>query len=676
MKILILLLIASACAFVWIPSAAALEYQAAPGGSPVAPVITSPKRINQLPHPIESDKPERKEHEKPMEKPSVLPPVASYDPSNPGYVIDKFAESTTRSPEQLSPCQSFIGTLDTGWNPPDPHVAVGPDHVVEVVNSSIAIFDKNTGQKLMQTTASFWFRNTSPAPPSSFIYDPKVVYDPTAGRFVIFYLCTDDVSQASYLVSASASSDAMGNWYSYNFDATLNGTTPSNTWADYPGLGFDYDQAVYLTSNQWIFDGDFVYSKIRILPKTQLYGGLSVSYNDVWDMRYHDNSRAFTVKPASTYSDAGGEYLVSNIWYGSTYTTYWKITDPLLNPSITLQPQVNVPGYPAPPNVAQLGGNAVGTIGPMTQDVVFRNGKVYTAFSESFNWGSGTVSAVRVLGIDVTNSTAAVDYVFGADGKNYFFPSVYVDPNDKIYLVCNRSATSEYISIHYVEDLASNSTSVLLKAGESARAGSAPVRWGDYAGISPDPDDQGKAWLCMEYPSASSGSWYTWIGQAPSKLSAPSLVSPADSATTTLPALLAWNPVTAAQTYELQIADNPSFTTPAVDEFVDTSAYAAAGLADQTTYFWRVRPDGCPNNPWSPTQQFRVCNFLAGDADGNGLVSIGDAVFDINYIFSGGAAPSPEGSGDANCDGTVTVADAVYLVNFVFGGGPAPCRNC
>jgi len=43
-------------------------------------------------------------------------------------------------------------------------------------------------------------------------------------------------------------------------------------------------------------------------------------------------------------------------------------------------------------------------------------------------------------------------------------------------------------------------------------------------------------------------------------------------------------------------------------------------------------------------------------------------------VFKGGATPKPvERSGDANCDGIVTTGDIIFLVNFVFKSGPSPC---
>ncbi len=67
-----------------------------------------------------------------------------------------------------------------------------------------------------------------------------------------------------------------------------------------------------------------------------------------------------------------------------------------------------------------------------------------------------------------------------------------------------------------------------------------------------------------------------------------------------------------------------------------------------------------------------VSPYVCGDADGDGAVNVGDAVFVINYVFKSGSPPAPIESGDANADGDVNVADAVYLINFIFKGGPPP----
>ena len=67
--------------------------------------------------------------------------------------------------------------------------------------------------------------------------------------------------------------------------------------------------------------------------------------------------------------------------------------------------------------------------------------------------------------------------------------------------------------------------------------------------------------------------------------------------------------------------------------------------------------------------------FIRGDCDNDGLVggSVTDAVFHLNWAFSGGPAPECRAACDADSDGTVgNVTDAVFFLNWAFLGGPEP----
>ena len=72
----------------------------------------------------------------------------------------------------------------------------------------------------------------------------------------------------------------------------------------------------------------------------------------------------------------------------------------------------------------------------------------------------------------------------------------------------------------------------------------------------------------------------------------------------------------------------------------------------------------------------KLYQLLCGDVDGSGEVAIADAVFLVNYIFSGGPHPDPDSQADPDCTRVVNISDVVYLVNAIFQGGPGPCTSC
>lgn len=70
--------------------------------------------------------------------------------------------------------------------------------------------------------------------------------------------------------------------------------------------------------------------------------------------------------------------------------------------------------------------------------------------------------------------------------------------------------------------------------------------------------------------------------------------------------------------------------------------------------------------------------YICGDANGDGVVDIGDPVYMICWIFKECSLdpPIPIEESDANCDGVFNIGDSVYMINFIFKGGPPPCDNC
>jgi len=129
--------------------------------------------------------------------------------------------------------------------------------------------------------------------------------------------------------------------------------------------------------------------------------------------------------------------------------------------------------------------------------------------------------------------------------------------------------------------------------------------------------------------------------------------------------------------YELWIAIDSQFTfVHIVPDIYHTSHVLTDSLSWGTTYWWKVRADDQNGaSTWS-NQVLSFRTVVPGDADASGEVDIDDAVYLINYIFSGGSAPKPPCAGDADCSAGIDIDDVVYLIEYIFSGGPEPCAGC
>ncbi len=77
------------------------------------------------------------------------------------YVEDANArKNPIANPENTVLLSSFPGPGATGFIPPDPHLAVGPNHIIAAVNSRFTIYDKE-GNVLKNISAGAWFAPVS-----------------------------------------------------------------------------------------------------------------------------------------------------------------------------------------------------------------------------------------------------------------------------------------------------------------------------------------------------------------------------------------------------------------------------------------------------------------------------------------------------------------------------------
>jgi hypothetical protein len=444
--------------------------------------------------------------------PAEMPAPTGPEGSN--YHAYKPLDVTTTYPP--IPLASFGGIPQTSSIPPDPYMAVGPNHIITVVNTSFRISDK-AGNVLKTIDADSWF-GTALASPGAF--DPKVLYDHFADRWIMVWLNQNDATQTAYfLVSVSDDSDPTGVWYNWALPSNVNGSTNSGSWTDYQGVGFD-SQAFYFTGNTFNFSGTYGGVRVRILAKAQFYANTAgqITWTDFWQLRNNSfpYDYIFGVRPTIVYSHPGEYYLVGkpNLT-GGTYFDLYRITNPLTSPAITCL-QVPVTAWTNAPNAQQLGGGSLSieTGGShLRHEPMYRDSSIWLAHSVN----NGGYSSVRYIRISTLTNSATEDVSLGSFGYWHFYPALAVDRDKNIAIAFSRSGDNEYIGGYYTwrlnSDLPGLRDAVTIQPGKANYVkdfGSGRNRWGDYTGACIDPADPSNIWMHTEYAESPANTWGVW----------------------------------------------------------------------------------------------------------------------------------------------------------------------
>ncbi|MBT8385850.1 MAG: hypothetical protein KJO12_00435, partial [Ignavibacteria bacterium] len=435
------------------------------------------------------------------------------------YVEDKNQNSIVGMDSQPILIQDFQGFHMGNYIPPDPDLAAGPDHIIAIDNGQFGIWDK-LGNLIKNISADSWVSAIVNNP--SVVTDPKILYDHYANRWVMVWLTVNESIQESYwTISVSDDSNPLGTWYNWATPSDQNGSTSTNSFGDYEGVGFDED-AIYITGNFFSYSGFYEYTKIRIIPKAQLYlnNAGAVSWTDFWEIQTPTGFDTFGIRPVHHYSSSSQAYFVYADNGGGNTVTVIKINDPIGSPTIS---GVNVPvtSYSTPPNTNQLGGGSppIDNGGAdILYEPIYKNGFLFAAHTVR-NPTSSLYSALRYVKIDVSTNNAVEDIFFGSVGRYYVYATLAVDLSNNVAFGFGRSADNEYMGAYYASRLAVDppntiNGSYILKEGQGnyvVTFGGGRNRWGDYQGIFLDPAT-GNIWMHTEYV-AGTNTWGTWIGE-------------------------------------------------------------------------------------------------------------------------------------------------------------------
>ncbi len=398
----------------------------------------------------------------------------------------------------------FTGIFNTGWTPPDPHLAIGPSHIVVIVNGQIAFFTREgnvTFQDQIEGAGGFW----GSVGASNFVFDPEVLYDELSGRF--FAMAAEAFApgvQSYALVAVSDDSNPNGAWHRYRF----NTTAAFGDSIDSPNIGVDAE-AVYVTADQGVGAPEY---GIFIYDKASLLAGAAPAVQNFLSLPTTTESAGI---PPVTFDNPPALYMIEHREsVPSSTVRLIALQDPLGSPSLETM-FLTVPSYLPPEDPPQQGT----TVRPETFDarfwsVAYRNGSL---------WATHHVNSSRVLarwyeiamnGWPDSGLQPALVQSGNIDpgpGIRTFFSSITADDHGNAAMCFARSSPSEFISMatafRYQSDPLGTFQPPIIR--QTTVGAYTTARWGDYSAVNVDPVNGITFWAHHEF--AISNSWRTWI---------------------------------------------------------------------------------------------------------------------------------------------------------------------
>src|SRR5579875_728868 len=416
---------------------------------------------------------------------------------------------------------NFPGLGEAGAIPPDPNIAVGPNHIVQVVNSQIAVFTKGGSiySGYPKSLSSLWSAMGGPCATNN-AGDPVVQYDRAANRFVVTQLGSLN-SPYSQCFAVSASGDPTGSYYlySYSFGSNLNDYQKIGVWPTAT------TSAYLATYNLFANGNSFVGADLCAYDRGAMLSGAA--------------SAAFV---CFTLSGDGG-YLPSDLdgptvpadgtpGYFLTFETLsslrlYQLSPNFANPAsstLSAATDITVASF----SEACGGGSCVPQPGTSRQldslgdrlmyRLAYRVFPDHQAMVVNHSVAAGTSVGVRWYELRRTSGAFSLyqQGTFAPDSSYRWMGSIAMDQVGDMALGYSTSSSTVYPSITYTgrvpsDPLGTMEAETVLQPGNGAQTGYS--RWGDYTSMRLDPSDDCTFWYTDEYyPVTSSYVWYTAIG--------------------------------------------------------------------------------------------------------------------------------------------------------------------
>lgn len=487
----------------------------------------------------------------PYSKPKVI-----REPGGPGPLLQRRAAASgnaaqsTQAPDNLvepnapavaspAPLSTFKALEDNNTSiPPDTHGAVGPSHLMVVLNTEIRIQTRTGAAVSTVSLDQFWAGMPGPwASGNPATFDPKVLYDPYNNRWIFTVVADGDELTSAVLVAVSKTSDPTGAWNRYKVDADPSTNINLAAWADYPSLGFNKNWIVVTINMFGISDGNFKRSHIYAFNKAKLYAGTG-------PFKVFKDANGFTQAPAITYDNALNPLYLVEDWNGTSQLRISSLGGTAAAP--TYSATHFFPTSPAAWNFqAPNGDDFAPQKGSTTkiqnndsriQNVVYRGGSLWCVQTIFLPGSPSTPTHSAIQWWELTPTSAVIKQRGRIDdptgAKFYAFPSIAVNAIKDVLIGYSSFSSQQYASASYSFRAGTDAANT-LRDSRILKVGGAPYnkdfgtgtnRWGDYSSTVVDPLNDRDLWTIQEHAAPVSGGfsrWGTWWGRI-----GPSVVTP------------------------------------------------------------------------------------------------------------------------------------------------------
>lgn len=559
----------------------------------------------------------------------------------------------------------------TGFSgtPPDPQIAVGPTHIMEMVNSVGRIYDK-TGNTVATLGLGSFF-NVSHIRH----FDPKVIYDDLSGRWFSVYVSKLDnpvsSDEGTLHLAVSQTSDPTAGWYRYHFDYV-------DVFPDYPGIGMTDDKFT-VSTNVFDIDGSpgdlstgctgtlgFCGAEILVMEKAELIAGETVSF-----VRFPADPSLATVRPAHSLTSTNDQWLTTWSTVSLSSLRVIKITGTPDGGDVaaTVTSLTTLAQVAPPPAVTAGGGDcilleggeAVNHGSPPCIDAgdrrmleaVWQDDILWTAASAACQptGDTETRSCAHLVEIETVGVPSVVEDILvgGPAGHYYAWPAIRTDSSGNLFVSLTHTTAeifAEAVIVARLADSPNTLTTRRLRAGEVVHISG---RWGDYLGAAVDPSEPDCIWIVGQYAKDTFApeKWGTVFGVTSYGQDCERATAPTSTPIPT---------------------SGPTATAIPTDTPVP-QATATPTLTDTPTRTPTKTPTHTPTPTSTPTHTptSTPTPVLVGDTSCDGRVDPTDAAL-ILQLGAGliGALPCP-GGGDADGNGVTNIVDATVILQFSAG---------